>query len=207
VLRVVANLYDRFMSEVEEAGLSKWRSELLAGLAGEVLEVGAGTGRNIELYPPDVRGLVLTEPDRHMRALLERAVGGRDGVTIANAPAEHLPFADERFDAAVSTLVLCSVRDPAAALSELYRVLRPGGKLVFIEHVAARDRPRRLLWQRRLEPFWRRLAGNCHLTRDTEQEIVSGGFEIVEIERQSMRKALAIIRPTVRGIARRPAAA
>lgn len=207
MLRVVANLYDRFMSEVEEAGLSKWRSELLAGLAGEVLEVGAGTGRNIELYPPDVRGLVLTEPDRHMRALLERVVGGRDGVTIANAPAEHLPFADERFDAAVSTLVLCSVRDPAAALSELYRVLRPGGKLVFIEHVAARDRPRRLLWQRRLEPFWRRLAGNCHLTRDTEQEIVSGGFEIVEIERQSMRKALAIIRPTVRGIARRPAAA
>ncbi|MDA8359417.1 MAG: class I SAM-dependent methyltransferase [Actinomycetota bacterium] len=205
MLKPAAALYDRFMHGVEEACLSEWRAELLAGLGGSVLEVGAGTGANVALYPAEVTELVLSEPDRHMRRLLE-PVAARRRATVVDAPAERLPFEASSFDAVVATLVLCSVRDPDAALSEIHRVLRPGGRLVFMEHVAAVDRPSRLAWQRRIEPGWRLLSGNCHLTRRTEDAIVRTGFTIERIERESMRKAPGIVRPTIRGVGRRPAA-
>lgn len=206
VLRIVAAVYDKMMRPVEEAGLSDWRAELLGAASGKVLEIGAGTGRNFGYYPSRIDRLVVSEPDRNMRALLSRASVGRGAVEVIDAPAEQLPFADETFDTVVSTLVLCSVADQRASLGEMYRVLRPGGSLLFIEHVAASasSRPRRLTWQRRIEPVWRRLVGNCHLTRRTEEAIEAAGFEIVEIERTSMRKALPLLRPTVRGVARRP---
>ena len=206
MMRIVVAAYDRIMSSVEDAGLAQWRIELLGALSGDVLEVGSGTGRNVAYYPAGIGRLVLTEPDRHMRARLLRAAGGRSDTEVVDAPAEDLPFDDASFDAVVCTLVLCSVKDPARALGEVFRVLRPGGRLVFIEHVAAADRSRRLLWQHRLEPVWKRLAGNCHLTRRTEEDIISSGFELVHVQRASMRKAPPIVRPTVRGIARRPAA-
>jgi ubiquinone/menaquinone biosynthesis C-methylase UbiE len=103
----------------------------------------------------------------------------------------------------VSSLVLCSVQDPQAALAQIRRVLKPGGRLVFLEHVAADGKPNRLKWQRRIEPVWKHLMGNCHLTRRTEAAIEAAGFRIERIQRESMRKALPVCRPSIRGIARR----
>ncbi|MCA9524272.1 MAG: class I SAM-dependent methyltransferase [Myxococcales bacterium] len=214
-----AKMYDRQMSIAEEACLRTWRRALLAPLSGDVLEVGAGTGTNVEHYPDAVRRLVLSEPDRYMRRELQRRVdaASRQGFAsvpggmnpsrratsaayeVVDAPSERLPFRAESFDAVVSTLVLCSVADLELALVEIRRVLRPNGRFVFLEHVAAEDRPQRLLWQRRIEPFWKRIAGNCHLTRHTEQAIRAAGFEIADIARESMRKAMPLVRPTIRG--------
>jgi ubiquinone/menaquinone biosynthesis C-methylase UbiE len=99
--------------------------------------------------------------------------------------------------------VLCSVKDPAASLAEIRRVLRPGGRYVFLEHVASDD-PTRLRWQKRIEPAWRVLADNCHVTRRTEESIRAAGFAIERITRESVRKALPIVRPSIRGVARQP---
>ena len=198
-------IYDRFMASVEKACLETWRAELLAGVAGEVLEVGAGTGANLPLYPEAVTKLVLAEPDRHMRKRLEAKLGAARApqVELSAAGADALPFADGAFDAVVCTLVLCSVPDPDATLREIRRVLRPDGKLVFLEHVAADDGTPRLAWQRRVEPLWRNIAGNCHLTRRTGDAIREAGFEIESETRESMRKAMPLTRPSIRGIARK----
>ncbi len=190
------------LAAAEEACLAAWRAELLAPLAGEVLEVGAGTGANLPFYPPAVTRLVLAEPDPHMRRRLASHAPER-AVEISDAATEKLPWPDASFDAVVSTLVLCSVRDPAAALAEMRRVLRPGGRLVFVEHVAADDNPGRLRWQRRVEPMWKRLMGNCHLTRRTGEAIRAAGFELESVRRESLRKVISVARPSIRGVARR----
>lgn len=202
MIKPVAMSYDRIMRKVEEAGLTRWRRDLLASLSGTVLEIGAGTGRNVPLFPSDLTSLVLAEPDRHMRARLVQVTAevGLD-VEIIAAPVEDLPFGDASFDAVVATLVLCSVRDQATALREIRRVLRPDGHFVFIEHVAATNLPRRLRWQRRVEPLWSRVSGNCHLSRCTAEAIETAGFRFIRIESAGMRKAPAIVRPTIRGIA------
>jgi ubiquinone/menaquinone biosynthesis C-methylase UbiE len=198
--RLAAALYDRVMANLEAAGLSQWRRELLSPLQGRVLEIGAGTGRNLEMYPATVTELVLAEPDRHMRARLEARVrGAKPGVEITDAPAEALPFADGYFDAAVSTLVLCSVKDPNRVAGELRRVIRPGGRLVIIEHVAAEPGSRRARWQAGIEPVWKRVAGNCHLTRDTATTLSEAGFDAAALKAESMPEAPAVVRPTVRG--------
>ena len=203
--RLVAALYDRAMADVEAAGVSQWRRELLGGLSGRVVEIGAGTGRNVAFYPPGVSELVLAEPDRHMRSRLRaRVASSGRSARVVDAPAEALPFDDGYFDAAVSTLVLCSVREPGLALSELRRVLRPGGEVVVIEHVRAEAGSRRAAWQRRLEPAWKRLAGNCHLTRDSAGSLEAAGFDVSELRAESMRKAPGVARPTVRGVVRSP---
>ena len=181
--RLFAAIYDPFMRRTEQACLVAWRRELLSGLSGRVLEVGAGTGANLPHYPPAVTSLVLAEPDEHMLAR---------------------PLPDATVDAVVSTLVLCSVPDPARALQELSRVLRPGGSLVFLEHVAAAGGSSRLEWQRRIEPVWKRIAGNCHLTRPTEDSLREAGFVVEQVTRESMRKAMPWFRPTVRGVAHTP---
>lgn len=209
----LAAIYDRFMRSAETTILGPWRRELLDGIEGEVLEVGAGTGANLPHYPERVTRLVLTEPDRAMRRRLERrlaveaGVRGRPFASVHpdDVPLERLPFDAGRFDAVVATLVLCSVGDPIRSIAEIRRVLRPGGRFVFLEHVAAEDRPARLRWQRRIEPLWRRVSGNCHLTRRTEAAILDAGFTPEWIKRESMRRALPIVRATVRGIARLPA--
>jgi ubiquinone/menaquinone biosynthesis C-methylase UbiE len=181
------------------ASQSGARSDLLAPLVGSVLEVGAGTGANLEHYTRAVTRLTLAEPDAAMRARLARRACGTP--TIVDASAEELPFPASSFDAVVCTLVLCSARDPHAALAEVHRVLKPAGRVAFIEHVAADASSRRFRWQRRIEPLWKRLMGNCHLTRQTEQTIRQAGFLLVDVRHESMRKAFPVVRPTIRGIA------
>jgi ubiquinone/menaquinone biosynthesis C-methylase UbiE len=205
--RFFAAIYDPFMRGGEEACLKAWRAELLAPIEGDVLEIGAGTGANLPHYPPVTGRLVLAEPDPHMmRRLRERLPSSprRSGVLeVIEASGDRLPFADEAFDVVVSTLVLCSVDDLHRTLTEVRRVLRPRGKLIFLEHVAADERPSRLAWQRRLEPLWRRIAGNCHLTRRTGQAIRDAGFVVESETRESVRKAMPIVRTSIRGIARK----
>lgn len=202
----MAAIYDWSTRGSEEACLRQWRAELLSGLEGRVLEVGAGTGVNIPHYPSGLDRLVLSEPDPHMRRKLSRRARAehRDRAEILDASLEGLSLPDAAFDAVVGTLVLCSVPRLDRALAEIYRVLRPGGRFVFLEHVAAEDRPRRLRWQRRVEPFWRVLTGNCHLTRRTADAVAAAGFTIVDLKRESMRKAWPLVRPTIRGVAHKP---
>ena len=114
---------------------------------------------------------------------------------------ENIDLADESIDCVVSTLVCCSVGNPVKSLNQVYRVLKPGGLLVFIEHVAAENNPARLKWQNRINPIWKRISGNCHTNRETEKYIKQAGFTIKSIEKSSMRKAPAFVRPTIRGIA------
>jgi ubiquinone/menaquinone biosynthesis C-methylase UbiE len=198
-----APFYDGFMRRSEEACVGAWRKELLENVSGEVLDVGAGTGANLPFFSASVEHVVATEPDRSMaKRLRARAKGAPVPVEVIEAAAEQLPFADESFDAVVSTLVLCTVDDLECSLSEIRRVLRPRGKLVFLEHVAADD-PARFRWQRRFEPLWRAVAGGCHVTRRTHEAIERAGFTIESLERESVRKALPIVRPSVRGVARR----
>jgi ubiquinone/menaquinone biosynthesis C-methylase UbiE len=202
---LMAAVYDRFMRVSEEACLGRWRAELLRELSGAVLEVGAGTGVTLAHYPKTLTRLVLCEPDPHMRRKLgEKLAAAGMKAELSDAAAERLPFPDASFDAVVGSLVLCSVRDQGAALAEIARVLKPGGRLVFLEHVAADARPARLKWQQRVEPVWKHLMGNCHLTRRTEAAIVAAGLRIERIERESIRKALPIVRPSIRGTARKP---
>ncbi len=192
-----AKVYDWFMSGTEAACLSAWRAEVLAGATGSVLEIGAGTGANIPFYP--AVDLHLLEPDAGMR---EQLLSRFPGANVVSGNGEMLPFEEASFDTVVSTLVLCSVADPLASLREIWRVLKPGGVFIFIEHVASHDQ-KRLKWQRRWDPIWSRAAGGCHTCRDTESSILASGFRIENITHESMRKALPIVRPTIRGIARR----
>lgn len=195
---LMAAVYDGMMRGSEEACLRAWRKELLGELSGAVLEIGAGTGSTLGFYPKAVTRLVMSEPDPHMR----RKLAAKAGIEVASFSVEDLPFQNE-FDAVVCSLVLCSVKDQKAALARIRRVLKPGGRLVFLEHVAADGKPNRLKWQRRIEPVWKHLMGNCHLTRRTEAEILAAGFRIERIQRESMRKALPVCRPSIRGVARR----
>ena len=201
----MATIYDRFMQGMERACGDAWRRELVGDLRGDVLEIGAGTGRNLDHYR-EVKRLVLAEPDPHMRRRLVEKRESAAGLSVAREveivpwEAELLACDAASFDAVVCTLVLCSVRDPAQCLGEIRRVLRPGGKLYFIEHVASEDRAR-LAWQRRTEPVWKVVAGNCHLCRDTAGSIEAAGFAFDKITRESARKALPIVRPTIRGVA------
>lgn len=205
--RIFARTYDRVLTPLEEAGLQAWRAELLADLSGTVVEVGAGTGANLPHYPAAVDRLVLTEPEplmlRQLRDRMDRVPDGVD-VTARRATASSLPLGGGEADAVVATLVLCTVADPDAVLAEARRVLRPGGRLVFLEHVAADDRPERLRRQRMLDPLWPHLAGGCRLTRRTEAAILDAGFRITSITRESARKAPTVIRPMIRGTAAAP---
>ncbi len=202
---LLAQLYDAQMREVERACLAQWRKALLARSHGEVLEVGAGTGANLPHYPNTLKRLVLAEPEPNMRKkLTARARHSSLPVTVNASAAEHIEAPADSFDTVVATLVLCSVANLDAALHDMRRVLRPGGQLLFIEHVGAAAGSRRLRWQRRLQPLWRRLAGNCHLARATAEAIEQAGFSIDLIERESLRKAMPIVRPTVRGVALNP---
>lgn len=208
--RFVAAIYDPFMRETERACLQAWRRELLSPIDVPCVEVGAGTGANLSLYPPGAKSITVCEPDAAMRARLSIAVAEarrRDpsrSIAVLDAPAERLPFGDDTVEAMVCTLVLCTVPDLRAALREMFRVMKPGARLYYIEHVAAWDNPARLRWQRRVEPVWRIVAGGCRVTRDTGAAIRDAGFEVEREQRESVRKAMPWVRPSVRGVAVKP---
>jgi SAM-dependent methyltransferase len=222
--RLFASFYDRALKASEENGLGEMRRALLAEARGRVVEIGAGTGVNLDLYGPGIEDLTLVEPDPHMGANLRGRLAEREGraaptaaarsasdpptpnrfgpppTRLVAAPAEAIPFPDDTFDTAVATLVLCTVPDPVAAIAELARVLKSGGKLLFIEHVRADD-PRSARWQDRLEKPWRFMADGCYCNRDTEATLGASAFRIESVDHGALPKATPIVRPLIRGSA------
>ncbi len=197
-----AAFYDRIVAGNERAGFEDRRAELLAGARGATVEIGAGTGLNLHHYPAAVTDLVLTEPERHMaRHLRARLAESARPAEVVEAPAERLPFEDARFDTAVATLVLCTVRDPARALDEIARVLKPGGRLLFLEHVRAHDRHRLARWQDRLARPWGWVAGGCHPNRDTIAAVDASRLSVESADHGEMPKAPPLVRPLVAGVA------
>lgn len=178
-----ARLYERISAESERRGTAEHRDRTLAGLTGRVIELGAGNGLNFGHYPSQGIEVVAIEPEDRLRALAEQA-GRRASVPVqvVAAHADDLPFDDGSFDAAVVSLVLCSVPDPHSALTELRRVLAPRGQLRFFEHVRSTN-PIRGLAQDLVTPLWSRIGGACHLNRDTTAAIRDAGFAIEELDR------------------------
>ncbi len=196
---VFAALYDRLGGAAERRWMGERRARLLAGARGAVLEVGGGTGANLPHYR-NVERVTVSEPDPFMRERLRPKLEAvRVPVEVSEAGAQALPFPDGSFDTVVSTLVLCTVPDQGAALSEIRRVLRPGGRLLFIEHVRAGGSTAR--WQDRIEPLWCRLFGGCHPNRSTVAAMEAAGFEIETFEDFYPPVPLSRLTPHVQGSA------
>lgn len=199
--RAFTALYDSLLKSTEEEGLRDMRRETLSSASGRTIDLGAGTGANIGLYPDSVTELVLAEPDQHMlRKLQAKAREAGVDAEIAEAGAERLPFEDSSFDTAVFTLVLCTVPDPAAALAEAARILKPGGRLLFVEHVRSEEAGL-ARWQDRLERPWHFFGDGCHCNRDTVATIEAAPFSVEGVERTELPKSPPIVRPLVRGSA------
>jgi ubiquinone/menaquinone biosynthesis C-methylase UbiE len=198
--RFWAWMYDRMIAGPERACLATYREELLAGLRGDVIEIGGGTGANLPYYGEGVATLTVTEPSGPMIRRMGRRVGKcASDAKLVRAAAENLPFEDDSFDAAVSTLVLCSVDDQALALGELRRVLRAGGRLVFIEHVRSEE-PRLARLQERMNRV-NNLVAHCDCNRPTLDSIRAAGFSVEEVEHATLKKAPPFVRPLVVGVA------
>lgn len=195
-------LYDLSLAPGEWRGMRRLRREQVGQAAGRVLELGAGTGLNLRHYRT-VERLVLTEPDPAMVGRLRRRLAAsRVSGVVARTPAERLPFDDESFDTVIGTLVLCTVADPEAALREVRRVLVPGGRLLFIEHVRADAGSRLERWQDRLQRPWRAFACGCRCNQSTADLIRSAGLEIQNIHVATWRGMPPLVRPLVYGEAR-----
>ena len=204
--RVTARLYDRIFRPSEEAGLAEIRRDVLASAGGAVLEIGAGTGLNLRAYPrTGIDRLVLLEPDpnmaRHLREKLGQAPVAPE---VVEAPAERMPFADASFDVVAGTLVLCEPDDPAAVLAEVARVLKPGGRYLFFEHVRSED-PGLARWQDRLAPVWTAVTGGCHCNRTTLASLEASPLRVVSVEHGRVPKAMPLGRPAIGGVAELPA--
>jgi ubiquinone/menaquinone biosynthesis C-methylase UbiE len=178
-----ARLYAKQSEAAEQKGVADQRRRMLAGLAGEAVEVGAGNGLNFSHYPRAVTLVHAFEPDPYLRGLASRAADDSSvPVKVGDAVAEDLPLEDGSVHAAVASLVLCSVRDPVQAIAELRRVVRPGGELRFNEHVVS-ERPLGRALQRAADAtIWPTVSGGCHLGRDTQTALERGGFRIERVE-------------------------
>jgi len=175
-----AAMYERLSrSGPEHNFMEPLRKEVIGQAQGVVLEIGAGTGLNFAFYNPEqVERVEAVEPDKAMlRYAHERLKTARIPITLTQAPVETLPFANETFDSAVATLVFCSVTDPMRGFREVWRVLKPGGILLLIEHVRAQGAFAQQL-QNIITPVTKRMAGNCHWNRDTERSVINADFEI-----------------------------
>jgi ubiquinone/menaquinone biosynthesis C-methylase UbiE len=197
--RLFAATYDRMVAATEEAGLRDRRRELLAQAHGRVLEIGGGTGANLPFYGDAVTSVTVSEPEEPMVRRLQRHVEAQDRtVEVVRAPAENLPFESGSFDTAVSTLVLCTVDSPSDALSEVLRVLKPDGQLLFIEHVRSDD-VGLARWQDRLN-WLNQLVVNCDCNRPTLQRI-EAAFDVSSVTHGELPKAPPFARPLIAGIA------
>jgi SAM-dependent methyltransferase len=198
-----ARIYDPLLWAGERTGLRARRRALVAQASGRTIEIGAGTGLNLPHYPDDVDELVLLEPDADMRRrLTERSSRSGLRTSVIDAPAERMPFPDGSVDTVVSTLVLCTVEAPDLALREIERVLKPDGRLLFIEHVRS-DSPRLARWQDRLAGPWRRFARGCRCNRATAELMVACGFELERLETAPWRAEPPLVRPLIVGGARK----
>jgi ubiquinone/menaquinone biosynthesis C-methylase UbiE len=166
------------------SAVRRWRAQVTEGLTGRVVEIGFGSGLNVDLYPPGVDRVLAVEPAAVARRLAETRIArstvpvdhiGLDGQAIA--------LEDDSCDSALSTFTLCTIPDVGQALSELYRVMRPGARLHFLEHGLSPD-PAVAAWQRRLEPLQRRLADGCHLTRQPVDLIAGAGFTVLQVDQR-----------------------
>jgi ubiquinone/menaquinone biosynthesis C-methylase UbiE len=201
--RLFAAIYNRVLWAGELAGMRSRRRDLLALARGRTLELGSGTGLNLPHYPDDLDELILAEPAAPMRRRLKKAVRRSNRTaTILDATAERLPVDDGSVDTVVSTLVLCTVDRPVVALDEIKRVLRPDGRLLFLEHVRA-DSAWLAAWQDRLEKPWKRFAEGCRCNRATVELIEAAGFSVQHRSDGTWRAMPAIVRPIVLGSATR----
>ncbi|HEY4277242.1 MAG TPA: class I SAM-dependent methyltransferase [Conexibacter sp.] len=202
---VFARVFDRFSGGMERE-IGPHREAALAGAAGRVLEIGAGNGMNFAHYPPTVEQVVAVEPEPYLRSkAVEAAKRAPVTVSVIDATASPLPFEDGSFDVAIACLVLCTVPDPAAALAELRRVLRPGGELRFLEHVRA-PAGRKAQVQQRLDSsgVWPRIGGGCHCARDTVGTIAAAGFTVVRSAPLDVGPSWLHTNPHAIGMARAP---
>ncbi|MFL5980334.1 MAG: class I SAM-dependent methyltransferase [Gaiellaceae bacterium] len=199
--RFFAAVYDPLSARHEEKFGADLKRKLLANARGRVLEIGVGTGLSFPHYPAEIDELVGVEPSEPMlrRARRRAAELGRH-VTLVEAPAEALPFEDGSFDTVVTLAVLCSVDDPPRALAEIRRVLRPGGRFVFLEHVRSDD-AKVARWQDRLERPWGWIAGGCHPNRRTLETIEAAGFDVADAEHEDLPGIPRLVRPNVMGFA------
>ncbi|MFE2960270.1 class I SAM-dependent methyltransferase [Nocardia tengchongensis] len=202
--RVFAALYDPLLWMGEKAGMSARRRNLVGRARGRTVELGSGTGLNLGYYPDGLDELILTEPEAAMRTRLTRRMRrSRPHARVVDASAEQLPFADGTVDTVVSTLVLCTVDDPDPVLREVERVLRPGGQLLFLEHVRS-ESPRLSRWQDRLAGPWRRFAEGCHCNRATLERIRASGLKLDDVQEMVWRGMPPIVRPLITGVAIKP---
>jgi ubiquinone/menaquinone biosynthesis C-methylase UbiE len=204
---IFARVYGWASPRMDRGGVADYRRRLLAGLAGQVIEVGAGNGLNFAHYPPAVTRVVAVEPDPYLRDLAQRAAKRAPvPVEVVDGVAERLPAGDATFDAAVASQMLCSVRDPHRALREMRRVIRPGGQLRFFEHVRA-GTPALARVQRLVDAtVWPVLFGGCHTNRDTAAAIENAGFRIEKLDRFRFpdTRILQPASPHILGVALRP---
>ena len=181
---IFARVYPRLSLAMEREGGADLRRRLLAGLSGRVIEVGAGNGLNFAHYPPEVTGVLAVEPEPYLREVARRnAEAAAVPIEMVDGVADQLPGEDCAFDAAVASLVLCSVPDQRTALREVHRVLRPGGRLHFLEHVRAGTQG--LLRAQRVvdATIWPVFFGGCHTARDTVAAIEAAGFRLERLDR------------------------
>ena len=201
--RLFALTYDRSMARMEKAGFRELRERSIGQAKGDVLEIGGGTGSNLTYYGPAVSSLTVTEPEEPMLKRLEKKVREQGSAAkVVRAPAEKLTFEDDSFDTVVSTLVLCGVVDQRQALGEIRRVLRPGGRLLFIEHVRSDD-PKLAKKQDRLNGLNKFLVG-CECNRATLGAIRAEGFEVDSVEQTTLNKVPKFVAPAIVGAAATP---
>jgi ubiquinone/menaquinone biosynthesis C-methylase UbiE len=198
-----ARVYDPMMAGIEERGLAEQRRQLVGSVSGDVLEIGAGTGLNLPAYPEHLKSLTLTEPSPPMASRLRaRVAQERPDATVVDAGVHDLPFEDDSFDAVVSTLVLCSVGDQNSALAQIRRVLRPGGQLVLIEHVATDGLTGTA--QRIFNPVQHVMGRGCDLTKDTRAAVAAAGFDVGGVVPSTMKGAPPVVRSVIAGVATAP---
>jgi SAM-dependent methyltransferase len=203
---IFARVYERLARSAERRGGAEHRGALLKGCGGRVIEIGAGSGANFAHYPATVGEVIAVEPEAHLRERARDAAARAPvSVSVCDGHAGSLPCETAGFDVGVASLVLCTVPDQQRALAELFRAIRPGGELRFYEHVRA-VRPREVRFQRLADAtFWPRIAGGCHLARDTRAGIERAGFEIERCERFAFSPAPYLpAAPHILGAARRP---